>query len=142
MASETVIAHNVITSGQLPKHMGWVDEAYRDTGNLLGNGANAMHITGDLSFANFDTLVNSGHYLKLADYLHTAYKGTKFTTVGEKSYAVETATASTYGEQFYGKKLAGDSDSNWCLLKEPRRWAEHLRLTACGVAPLTTSASR
>src|SRR5262245_61613326 len=24
MASETVIAHNVITSGQLPKHMGWV----------------------------------------------------------------------------------------------------------------------
>ena len=35
MASETVIAHNVITSGQLPKHMGWIDEAYRDADNLL-----------------------------------------------------------------------------------------------------------
>ena len=30
-ASETVIAHNVIMSGQLPKNMGWTDEAYRDT---------------------------------------------------------------------------------------------------------------
>ena len=28
MASETVISHNVITSGQLPKDMGWGDEAY------------------------------------------------------------------------------------------------------------------
>ena len=36
MASETVMAHNVITSGQLPKHMGWTDEAYRDTENLFG----------------------------------------------------------------------------------------------------------
>ena len=41
MASETVIAHNVITSGQLPKHMGWTDEAYRDADNLLGKGAGA-----------------------------------------------------------------------------------------------------
>ena len=39
MASETVMAHNVITSGQLPKHMGWTDEAYRDADNLLGKGA-------------------------------------------------------------------------------------------------------
>ena len=31
MGSETVISHNVIVSGQQPKHMGWVDEAYRDT---------------------------------------------------------------------------------------------------------------
>ena len=40
MGSETVIAHNVLMSGQQPRHMGWVDEAYRDTGNLLGFGAN------------------------------------------------------------------------------------------------------
>ena len=95
MASETVIAHNVIMSGQSPRHMGWVDEAYRDSGNLFGKGADAMHITGDLSLADFGTLVNHEGYPKLADYLHTAYPGKKFITVGEKSYAVESATAST-----------------------------------------------
>jgi hypothetical protein len=95
MASETVIAHNVITSGQSPKNMGWVDEAYRDAGNLFGKGADAMHITGDLSLADFGTLVNGEGYLKLADYLHDAYPGTKFITVGEKSYAVESATAAS-----------------------------------------------
>ena len=95
MASETVIAHNVITSGQLPKHMGWVDEAYRDHDNLLGKGVDSMHITGDLSLADFGTLVNNEGYPKLADYLHTAYPGKEFITVGEKSYAVESATASS-----------------------------------------------
>ena len=95
MASETVIAHNVIPSGLLPKNMGYTDEAYRDTGNLFGKGVDAMHITGDLSLADFTTIQkNHGQpYPKLADYLHTAQPGTKFITVGEKSYAVETATA-------------------------------------------------
>jgi len=97
MASETVIAHNVITSGQLPKHMGWVDEAYRDADNLLGKGAGAMHITGDLSSADFSTLINASYngagYPKLADYLQTADPGSKFIVVGEKSYAVDSATA-------------------------------------------------
>ena len=61
MGSETVISHNVIVSGQLPKHMGWVDEAYRDTGNALlgGDARSPMQITGDLSLANFGTLVNA-----------------------------------------------------------------------------------
>ena len=75
--------------------MGWVDEAYRDSANLFGKGADAMHITGDLSLTDFGTLVNHEGYPKLADYLHTAYPGTKFITVGEKSYAVESATASS-----------------------------------------------
>jgi hypothetical protein len=95
MASETVIAHNVIVSGKSPKNMGWVDEAFRDSGNVFGKGADAMHITGDLSLTDFNTLVNGAGYLKLADYLHTAYPGSKFITVGEKSYAVESAIAST-----------------------------------------------
>lgn len=94
-ASETVIAHNVITSGQLPKHMGWTDEAYRDTENLLNKGAGAMHITGDLSAADFGTLITRQGYPKLADYLHTAYPGKKFIVVGEKSYAVDSAAAPT-----------------------------------------------
>ena len=95
MASETVISHNVIVSGQLPKHMGWTDEAYRDTDNLLGHGADEMYITGDLNLANFGTLVDNEGYPKLADYLHAAQPGTKFITVGEKSYAVESATANS-----------------------------------------------
>jgi hypothetical protein len=95
MASETVIAHNVITSGQSPRNMGWVDEAYRDAGNLFGKGVDAMHITGDLSLADFSTIVNAEGYPKLADYLHGAYPGAKFITVGEKSYAVESATTAS-----------------------------------------------
>ena len=69
MGSETVIAHNVITSGQLPKHMGWVDEGYRDANDLLGKGTDAMHITGDLTMANFTTLIDNEGYPKLSDYL-------------------------------------------------------------------------
>ena len=95
MASETVIAHNVITSGQLPKHMGWTDEAYRDAHNLLGKGADAMHITGDLSLTDFGTLITDEGYPKLADYLHATDPDLKFIVVGQKSYAVESAVAPT-----------------------------------------------
>src|SRR3954470_16142829 len=97
MASETVIAHNVITSGLQPKHMGYTDEAYRDTRNVFGKGYDAMHITGDLSLADFATIEKNGGqpYPKLADYLHAARPGTKFITVGEKSYAVESATGAS-----------------------------------------------
>jgi hypothetical protein len=38
---------------------------------------------------------NGVAYPKLADYLHTAYPGSEFITVGEKSYAVESATGAT-----------------------------------------------
>ncbi len=97
MASETVMAHNVITSGLEPRHMGWTDEAYRDHANVFGKGADQMHITGDLSLSDFALIEknNGVPYPKLADYLHTAYPGTEFITVGEKSYAVESATGAT-----------------------------------------------
>lgn len=97
MASETVIAHNVITSGLYPKNMGYTDEAYRDVTNVFGKGAGAMHITGDFSLADFATIEkNHGKpYPKLADYLHAAHPGSKFITVGEKSYAVESATGAS-----------------------------------------------
>jgi hypothetical protein len=42
MASETVISHNVITSGKLPRNMGWSDEVYRDVDDVLGGGAGAL----------------------------------------------------------------------------------------------------
>ena len=86
MASETVMAHNVITSGLEPRHMGWTDEAFRDHANVFGKGADQMHITGDLSLSDFALLEkrNGVPYLKLADYLHTAYPNTKFITVGRE----------------------------------------------------------
>lgn len=93
MASETVIAHNVITSGLSPRNMGWVDEAYRDTTNLLGKGVNAMHLPGSFGFAEFSAIIAARGYPKLADYLHAAYPGTKFIVVGQKAYAVESAAA-------------------------------------------------
>src|SRR6478609_9199441 len=35
MGSETVVSHNVMTSGQLPKHMGWADEWFNDPDGVL-----------------------------------------------------------------------------------------------------------
>ncbi|MEA2444732.1 MAG: hypothetical protein QOJ12_2024 [Thermoleophilales bacterium] len=93
MASETVISHNVMVSGLYPKNMGWSDEVYRDTENVLGNGADKIYVTGDLTQSQFDLIVAHANYPKLADYLHTAFPGTKFATVGEKSYAVESIAA-------------------------------------------------
>jgi hypothetical protein len=97
MASETVMAHNVITSGLEPRHMGWTDEAYRDHANVFGKGVDAMHITGDLSLADFALLQERDGiaYPKLADYLHDARDDGKFITVGQKAYAVESATGAT-----------------------------------------------
>jgi predicted AlkP superfamily pyrophosphatase or phosphodiesterase len=93
MGSETVIAHNVLMSGQQPRHMGWVDEAYRDTANLLGSGQNQMWIVGELTYGQYGTLIQNEGYPKLADYLQRAKPGRKFIVVGEKGYAVESAAA-------------------------------------------------
>ena len=35
VGSVTVVTHNVLTSGLLPKNMGWSDDGYRDTTGLL-----------------------------------------------------------------------------------------------------------
>ena len=95
MASETVIAHNVIPSGPAAQEHGLHRRGLpRPRQHLRQGHRPQMHITGDLSLADFATVQkNHGQpYPKLADYLHTARPGTKFITVGEKSYAVETAT--------------------------------------------------
>jgi predicted AlkP superfamily pyrophosphatase or phosphodiesterase len=89
MASETVVSHNVMTSGILPKHMGWSDEWYRDTQGLLGP-ANGRYVTGSMSSAQFDTLITDEGYPKLADYLHATFPGTTVAAIGEKNYAVHT----------------------------------------------------
>jgi hypothetical protein len=88
MGSETVVSHNVMTSGQLPKHMGWSDEWYRDVDNVLGGGADQPYVTGSMGVGQFDALITHKGYPKLADYLHQAFPGTTVATIGEKNYAV------------------------------------------------------
>ncbi len=101
MGSETVISHNVIVSGQLPANQGWVDEAYRDTDNIIGptytpnTPAGAMHITGDFGQTQFNALVNTEGYPKLQDYLHRVDAAKQFIMVGEKNYAVRSGIAAT-----------------------------------------------
>ena len=93
MGSETVIAHNVLMSGQNPKHMGWVDEAYRDRESLLSANPDQMWITGELTYDQFGTIIQNKGYPKLADYMQKAQPGKKFIVVGQKGYAVDSAAA-------------------------------------------------
>jgi len=109
MASETVVSHNVMVSGLLPKHMGWSDEALRDTNDVLGGGANGIYITGDLSYSQFQALVAAGDYPKLGTYLHAKYPGSIVACVGEKSYQVRSMTA---GSADFGVFLGSATNSN------------------------------
>ena len=83
MAAETVITHNVLTSGLFPKHMGWSNEVFRDVDNVLGDGEGAYHVTSSLGCGDFETLLTAQGYPKLDDYL-----GGQFISVGQKPTAV------------------------------------------------------
>src|SRR3712207_4252325 len=87
MASETVVSHNVMTSGQLPKHMGWADEWYRDTAGVLG-APGQQYVSGSMSRDQFDALIDHAGYPKIQDYLHNAFPDRVTAVVGEKTYAV------------------------------------------------------
>ena len=117
MASETVISHNVITSGQLPRDMGWADEAYRDSDNVLGVAPDSMWVSGSLSRDQFNQLIAHGDYPKLADYLHEAHPGTKFIAAGQKNYAVYSANGPTgdISVTFSSRNFDcdGDGTNNW-----------------------------
>jgi len=93
MASETVVSHNVMVSGKLPQNMGWSDEAFRDTDNVLNGGAGGIYVTGDLTYDQFAALITAKGYKKLGTYLHGAYPGSTVACVGEKSYQVKSMTA-------------------------------------------------
>jgi hypothetical protein len=115
MASETVISHNVITSGRRPGRMGWSDEAYRDADNVLGGGADAMYVSGSLTRAQFDLLIAHGGYPKLADHLHAAHPGTKFIAAGQKNYAVYSSNGPTgdISVTFSGRNYTCDGIAGW-----------------------------
>lgn len=110
MASETVIAHNVMVSGQFPKHMGWSDEAFRDVNNVIGYGADAIVTSGDLGFADYEKLIAEWDYKKLGDYLHEKFPGTVVANVGQKGYQVESmaASSSDYYVRYGSKKKTSD----------------------------------
>ena len=72
--SVTVVTHNVITSGQLPKHMGWTTEGYRDVDHVLDdppdNGvSDGMYISSDCDDRRCSRCMEHYGYPKLADYL-------------------------------------------------------------------------
>jgi predicted AlkP superfamily pyrophosphatase or phosphodiesterase len=117
MASETVVSHNVMTSGLLPKHMGWADEWYRDTDNVLGGGTDAMYVSGSMAAGQFDALVQHADYPKLADYLHSRFPHRIVAAVGQKNYAVNSMGAPsadlriTFGGRSFDCNNAGAN--NW-----------------------------
>jgi Type I phosphodiesterase / nucleotide pyrophosphatase len=100
MAAETVISHGVVTSGQLPKHLGWSNEVYRDVDGVLGT-AGDYYITSSLGCSQFKALIEAGGYKKLPDYLDDAFgESSKFVSLAQKRTAVCTAghTSSAAGD--------------------------------------------
>ena len=71
MAAETVISHNVLTSGLFPKNMGWTNEVYRDTVGALAHGAAGPGLPRDLEheLRAVRSLIEAAGYWKLQDYL-------------------------------------------------------------------------
>ena len=119
MAATTVISHNVMTSGLLPKHMGWSNEVYRDVDNVLGEGAGAYFVTSSLSCDQFRALTQAGGYPKLADYLDRAFPEGKFVSIGQKPTAAcpagQPADPDDSIVTFSGRSFDCDGDgvNNW-----------------------------
>jgi predicted AlkP superfamily pyrophosphatase or phosphodiesterase len=90
VGSVTVVTHNVLTSGRLPKNMGWSSEGFRDVdGILTGQGANTsgMWVTSDWTRDQMFAVQRAEGSPKLADYLHAARPGSKVITISPKAYA-------------------------------------------------------
>ena len=91
MAAETVVSHNVMTSGLFPKHMGWSNEVYRDVDGVLGT-AGDYYVTSSMSCDQFKALIEHGGYKKLPDYLDDQFgSASKFATISQKRTSACTA---------------------------------------------------
>src|SRR3954452_6344863 len=86
LGSVTVVSHNVITTGALPKHMGWTDEGYRDVDHVLSP-TGGMWLTSDFGKDEMFKLQEHAGYPKLAHYLHAKRPGSKVVAVSPKTYA-------------------------------------------------------
>ncbi len=88
MAAETVISHNVITSGQFPKHMGWSNEVHRDVDGVIGTPGD-FYVTSSMTCLQFKALIEHGGYKKLPDYLDDRFgEASKFVSIAQKRTAV------------------------------------------------------
>ena len=118
VGSVTVVTHNVITSGLLPKNMGWSSEGYRDTtGVLSGFSANPYWFTSDWSRDQMYAVQNAQGKPRLPDYLHAMRPGSKVITVSPKAYAAwgfggptSDITVTFSGRSF---DCDGDGVNNW-----------------------------
>jgi Type I phosphodiesterase / nucleotide pyrophosphatase len=119
MASTTVVSHSVMTSGLLPKNMGWSNEVHRDVDNTLGGGAGANYVTSSMSCDQFRALSVAGGYPRLSDYLDNAFPEGKFFAIGQKPTATCTAAQPadaddsiiTFGSRSFD--CDGDGVNNW-----------------------------
>ena len=94
LGSVTVVMHNVLTTGALPKNMGWTDEGYRDVDHVLADqkdpdvvGGHDMWLTSNFGAEQMAPLQEAAGYPKLADYLHAARPGSEVVAISPKSYA-------------------------------------------------------
>jgi arylsulfatase A-like enzyme len=89
--SVTVVTHNVITSGQLPKHMGWTDEGYRDVADVLPDvepaNPDELYITSNFGSTQMFALQQAAGYPKLDEYLEAADPTARTFTISPKGYA-------------------------------------------------------
>ncbi len=81
--SVTVVTHNVITSGMLPRNMGWTNEGYRDVDGVLG-APGGLYITSNFGYDQMSKLQKHAGYPQLSDYLDDTGK---VFTVSPKGYA-------------------------------------------------------
>jgi arylsulfatase A-like enzyme len=86
LGSVTVVSHNVITTGALPKHMGWTDEGYRDVDHVLSD-TGGMWLTSDFGKDEMFKLQEHAGYPKLAHYLHEMRPDSKVVAISPKTYA-------------------------------------------------------
>jgi hypothetical protein len=89
MAAETVISHNVMTSGMLPKHMGWQNEVLRDVDDVFGTAEGEYVVTSSMGCGQFGQLVEHEGYPKLGDYLDEIdpEETARFVAIGQKTTA-------------------------------------------------------
>lgn len=99
MAAETVISHNVLTSGLFPKNMGWTNEVYRDTVGALAPvppTGPVYHVTSSMTCAQYRALLEAQDYWKLQDFLDAKFgESSVFASISQKRSSACTAGHTT-----------------------------------------------
>ncbi len=90
LGAVTVVTHNVITTGALPKNQGWTDEGYRDVDGILADQATngtGMWLTSNFGSEQMFPLQKAAGYPKLAEYLHAKSPRSTVVAISPKTYA-------------------------------------------------------